>query len=68
MMKQLGIAAFFFTLSCADLRWNEILGTIRKLNEADFDISSLSYHDHCKILNANPVLVREVFKIGWIFF
>ena len=68
MVKQLGIPAFFLTWSCADLRWNEILGIIRKLNETDFDISSLSYHDHCKILNANPVLMREIFNIGWNFF
>ena len=61
-MKQLGIPTFFFTLSCADLRWNEILTIIRKLNEADFDISSLSYHDRCKILNENPVLVARHFQ------
>ena len=60
-MKQLGIPTFFFTLSCADLRWNEVLTIRRKLNEADFDISSLSY-DRCKILNENPVLVARHFQ------
>ena len=49
MVKQLGIPTFFLTLSCTDLRWNEILAIIRKVNEADFDISSLPYHDLCKI-------------------
>ena len=62
MVKQLGIPTFFITLSCADLRWNEILAIIRKLNEADFDISSLSYHDRYKILNKNPVLVAKHFQ------
>ena len=62
MVKQLGIPTFFLTLSCADLRWNEILAIIRKLNEADFDISSLSYHDRCKILNKNPALVARHFQ------
>ena len=62
MVKQLGIPTFFFALSCTDLRWNEILAIIRKLNEADFDISSLSYHDRCKILNKNPALVARHFQ------
>lgn len=53
MAKQLGIPTFFFTLSCADLRWNEILIIIRKLNKADFDISILSFHDCYKIFNEN---------------
>ena len=62
MVKQLGIPTFFLTLSCADLRWNEILAIIRKLNEADFDISSLSYHDRCKLLNENPVVIARHFQ------
>ena len=28
MAKQLGIPTFFMTLSCADLRWNELIGII----------------------------------------
>ena len=40
MVKQLEIPTFFLTLSSADLRWNEILTIIRKLNESDFDISN----------------------------
>ena len=61
MVKQIGIPTFFLALSCADLRWNEILAIIRKLNEADFDISNLSYDDHCKVLNENPFLVAKYF-------
>ena len=38
MVKQLGTPTFFLSLSCADLRWNEALTIITKLNEADFDI------------------------------
>ena len=33
MGKQLGVPTFFFTLSCADLRWKEFLEIIQKLNE-----------------------------------
>ena len=62
MVKQLGVPTFFLTLSCADLRWKEFLEIIQKLNEAEFDISNLSYHDRCNILNSNPVLVARHFQ------
>ena len=32
MVKQLGLPTFFMTLSCADLRWNELISVIAKLN------------------------------------
>ena len=32
MVKQLGCPTFFLTLSCADLRWNELVVIISKLN------------------------------------
>ena len=63
MVKQLGIPTSFLTLFSADLRWNKILIIISKLNEAHFDISSLSYHERCKILNENPVLLSDIFRV-----
>ena len=63
MVKQLGIPTLLLTLSCTYITWNEILTIIRKLNEADFDISSLSYHACGKILNENPVLVVRHFSV-----
>ena len=32
IVKQLEIPTFFLTLSCADLRWNELLSIISKIN------------------------------------
>ena len=32
MVKQLGIPTYFLTLSCADLRWDELPHIINKLN------------------------------------
>ena len=32
MVKQLGLPTFFTTLSCAYLRWNELVSIISKLN------------------------------------
>ena len=68
MVKQLRISKFFLTLPCADLRWNEILVIIRKLNEVDFDILSLSYRDRCKVLNENPLLVARHLRYRVEFF
>ena len=59
MVKQLGLPTFFLTLSCADLRWNELVKIIAKLNRMDLSeehIENLSYHERCELLNSNPVL------------
>ena len=48
------------TLSCADLRWNELIGVISKLNSlnlSDNDINNMFYQKRCDTLNKNPVLV-----------
>ena len=65
MVKQLGIPTFFMTLSCADLRWNELIGIISKLNSlnlSDNDINNMSYQERCDTLNKNPVLVARHFQ------
>ena len=33
MVKQLGISTFFVTLSCANLKWEELPNIINKLNQ-----------------------------------
>ena len=65
MVKQLGIPTFFLTLSCADLRWNELISIISKLNRLNIseeDIDQMSYHERCDTLNKNPVLVVRHFQ------
>ena len=65
MVKQSGIPTFFSTLSCADLRWNELLSIISKLNGlniSDEDINQIFYHEMCDTLNKNPVLVVRHFQ------
>ena len=62
MVKQLGIPIFFLTLSCANLRWNElisILGKLSKMNLSESDISDFSHQDRCNLLNSNPTLVAR---------
>ena len=65
MVKQLGIPTFFMTLSCTDLRWNELIEIIAELNSLnlpDGDIKYMCYHDRCDTLNKNPVLVARHFQ------
>ena len=57
MVKQLGLPTFFFTLSCADLRWNELISKILKLEGSvlsEDEIQDLSYQNRCKLLNKSP--------------
>ena len=65
MVRQLGVSSFFLTLSCVDLRWDELVSIISKLNFSDLnpaDVSNLSYYNRCDILNSNPVLVARHFQ------
>ena len=65
MVKQLRIPTFFLTLSCTDLRWNELISIIAKLNGLNIseeDIDQMSYHERCDTLNKNLVLVVRHFQ------
>ena len=65
MVKQLGLPTFFMTLSCADLRWNELITIISKLKGEDLSdehIGSISYFECCRYLNHNPVLLARHFQ------
>ena len=53
MVKQLGVPIFFLMLSCAELRWDELIKIKEKLNKADkvdADMSDLSNHERSSIL------------------
>ena len=65
MVKQLGIPTFFLTLSCADLRWEELPYIINNLNNlrlSEEGLKKLSYQERCNLLNNNPVLVARHFQ------
>ena len=62
---QLETPKFFLTLSCADLRWNELISIIFKLNRADIsdeEVDEMSYQERCDTLNKNPVFVARHFQ------
>ena len=65
MVKQLGLPTYFMTLSCADLRWYELLSIISKLNEGnltDEKINNMTYFERCNYLNSNHVLLGRHFQ------
>ena len=58
--KKVGYCNFFLSLSCADLKSDELTRIIYKLNNStsfDDDLKNLTYEERCKYLNNNPVLV-----------
>ena len=65
MIKQLGAPSWWMTLSCADLRWNEIYKILSKLKGREMTddvIAAMSYDEKCKVLNSNPVVVAKHFQ------
>ena len=65
MVKQLGLPTFYMTLSCADLRWNElisIIATLRGETLTDNDINEMDFFDRFSFLNLNPVLLARHFQ------
>ena len=48
MVKQLGIPTYFLTLSCPDLRWEELAHIINKLSNlglSDKELKNFSYQE-----------------------
>ena len=65
MIRQLGCPAFFLTLSCADLYWEELILITSELNHIGLTkevVKSMTYLERCAILNSNPVLVARHFQ------
>ena len=63
MVKQLGLSTYLMTLSCADLRWNELVSIISKLDGENLEqINNLKYFERCNCLNSNHVLLARHFQ------
>ena len=59
------IPTYFLTLSCDDLRCEELSYIDNKLNIlglSDKELKNLSYQERCNLLNNNPVLVARHFQ------
>ena len=64
-VKQIGYPTFILKLSCADIRWNELVETILKLNSLGLtkeNVEGLNYFERCNILNSNAVLLARHFQ------
>ena len=62
MVRQLGIPTYFMTLSCAELRCEELPCIINKFNNlglSDKELKNSSYQELCNLLNNSPVLVAR---------
>ena len=60
-----GVQTFFLTLSCADLKWNDMFYVIFKVNGINIsedEIIGMSYSDRYKLLKRNPVIVARHFQ------
>ena len=45
LVKQLGLPTFFMTLSCANLRWNELISVIAELNGENLEEDDINNMD-----------------------
>ena len=65
MVKQLGLPTYFMTLSCADLRWNELVDIIQKMKGEEMtkeEIENMNYMERTSALQSNPVLLARHFQ------
>ena len=65
MVKQLGIPTYFLAFSCVDLRWEDLLYIINKLNNvglSEEELKNLCHEDKCNLLNNKPVLADRHFQ------
>ena len=61
--KQLEIPTFFLTLSCVDLRWEELLHVINKIKYlaiSEEELKSLSYESLYNLLSNNPLALCSI--------
>ena len=65
MVKQLGLPAFFMTLSYTNLRWDgliSIIASLRGKNLQDEDIQNMDFLTCCSYFNLSPVLLARHFQ------
>ncbi|KAL6485916.1 hypothetical protein MHYP_G00053080 [Metynnis hypsauchen] len=62
MLRQLGIPTFFCTFSAAEMRWPEMITTIKKQQGETVDFDELDWLTKCEIIQSNPVTVIRLFE------
>ena len=65
MIRQLGPATFFITLSAAETRWSHLLKilslTVDNKELTDDDVQNLNWHDKCRLISSDPVTCTRHF-------
>ena len=65
MIRQLGAANLFLTLSAAETRWPHLLKILSKIvdniNLSDDDISNMTWADKCRLISTDPVTCARHF-------
>ena len=66
MIRQLGPATFFMSLSAAETKWNHLLKTLGKTvdnrNYTEEDISTLEWEDKCRLIQSDPTTCARHFE------
>ncbi len=60
-LRQIGCPTFFFTFSCADLRWPEVIETIMRQQGKVVKLSDMTWSEKCDALRSNPVTAVRMF-------
>ena len=71
MVKQLVFVTFFMTLSCANLKWDELISIIASLSGENFqreDMENMDFFTRSSYLNLNLVLLARHFRYRVVTF
>ncbi|KAL1277145.1 hypothetical protein QQF64_023818 [Cirrhinus molitorella] len=62
MLRQLGTPTFFCMFSAAEMRWPEVITTIKAQQGETVNFSELDWSEKCEILRSNPVTAMRMFE------
>ncbi|XP_072239813.1 uncharacterized protein [Leuresthes tenuis] len=65
MIRQLSIPMFFISMSSADLRWPEMLGSLLRLEGKETPVEDLDWSEKCALIGRNPVTAARMFDHRW---
>ncbi|XP_076838347.1 uncharacterized protein LOC143483367 [Brachyhypopomus gauderio] len=61
MLRQLGTPTFFCTFSAAEMRWPEVIQTIKAQQNEQVNFSEMDWVTKCEALRSNPVTAMRMF-------
>ncbi|XP_057716041.1 uncharacterized protein LOC130931338 [Corythoichthys intestinalis] len=64
-VRQLGIPTWFCSFSSADMRWQNLLGSILMQEGRTETLEQLEWAERCELLRDNPVTAARMFDFRW---